>query len=187
MTSSFFVRLSHDYREHHRGRRALLDVSARIQSSAKRAIFSLHRQDTKQAKTLLTEVEKDLRQGMMLCKKVKRLENEGAWRAAQEEAVEAYLFLFWIEHGSLSISKLFTHDPDLVLGGLSDVVGEMARYGVLRATEHDAKAVEALYQEAVRVIDFLLQLDLTGYLRTKFDQAKQHLRKLEDLRYDASK
>ena len=35
-------------------------------------------------------------------------------------------------------------------------------------------------------MDFLLQMDLTGHLRTKVDQAKQHVKKLEEIRYDLS-
>jgi hypothetical protein len=34
------------------------------------------------------------------------------------------------------------------------------------------------------VVENLLRLDLTGYLRQKFDQAKKNLRQLEQILYD---
>jgi hypothetical protein len=34
------------------------------------------------------------------------------------------------------------------------------------------------------IIEFMLDLDLTGYLRTKFDQAKKNLSRLEQMTYD---
>jgi len=63
----------------------------------------------------------------------------------------------------------------------------MARFAVRKATLGDKVSVERLFKSAENMVAFLMSLDSTGYLRTKTDQAKQHLRRLEELRYDISK
>ena len=73
-----------------------------------------------------------------------------------------------------------------MIGGISDAAGEIARYAMLRATARDIKEVDRLYAVAFSIVEMLLALDLTGSLRSKFDQAKQHLRKIEEIRYDLS-
>ena len=80
-----------------------------------------------------------------------------------------------------------TDEPDLVIGGLSDFTGELSRQAVLKATEGDAKTVEKVFLTVRDVIEFLLKMNLTGSLRTKFDQAKHNLRKIEEVRYESSR
>ena len=78
-------------------------------------------------------------------------------------------------------------DPDILIGALSDVVGEYVRRAVMFATDGDRKSVEKLYEESKIIVGFLTSLDLTGSLRSKGDQSRQHLRRLEDIRYDMSR
>lgn len=167
-------------------RRELQGLSSEILNASKRAIFAVHREDRKEAKSLLEHAIKQLKQGWTLVKKQPRVTYEGSWRAAQEEFVEASLVLEYLEKGSVSPVKDVSDDPDIFLGGLSDFTGELVRRAVLLATERKNDEVESLYREVRSVIDFLMQMDLTGTLRTKLDQAKQNLRKLEEVRYDLS-
>jgi hypothetical protein len=60
----------------------------------------------------------------------------------------------------------------------------MVRYGVRQVTLGNADVVSHIHETVSMIIEFLLDLDLTGYVRTKFDQAKKNLSRLEEMSYD---
>jgi predicted translin family RNA/ssDNA-binding protein len=159
-------------------------LSSEILSASKRTIFALHRGDAKGSAAELAGAQSKLKEGKQIVKKEPRIAQEGSWRAAQEEYAEAELFSKYLQSGTVSPVKEIGDDAELFLGGLSDMLGEVVRFAVLRASDGDRLTVEALHADAVEMVGLLLQMDLTGSLRTKVDQAKQHLRKLEEIRYD---
>lgn len=168
-------------------RRALVSLSGQALSAAKQSIFKLQRKDSAGAAADLSRVEQLLREAGKICRRDNGLSHEGVWRAAQEEACEAILVYDFLVKDKLMASKLPTDDPEILVGGLSDFTGELARYAVIKATEGDRAMIEKSYAVALQIIEALLRLDLTGSLRSKFDQAKQHLRKLEEIRYELSR
>ncbi|MFH1078033.1 MAG: hypothetical protein V1745_01970 [Patescibacteria group bacterium] len=168
-------------------RRTLHEHAANLISAAKRSIFALQRDDVTVADTELATAALAFRAGSTLVKKDPALASDGPWQAALEEHCEAMFFHRFVTHGTVEDAELITTDPESVIGGLSDVVGEFARLAVLKATAGDRKAVEALYVAGSRVVGVLLAMDLTGNLRTKFDQSKNALRKLEEIRYELSR
>lgn len=167
-----------------RSRRALQALSSEILSGSKRAIFALHREDGDAAAKELVIAREKLAAGWKLVKQESRIAQEGMWRAAQEEFAEADLFAQYLEKGSVGKVSEVADDPDVFIGALSDLSGELSRRAVLLASKRDAKAVERIFSDVTEIVSFLLQMDLTGSLRTKVDQAKQNLRKLEEIRYD---
>ncbi|MDO8584141.1 MAG: hypothetical protein Q7R83_03105 [bacterium] len=167
-------------------RRRLQALSAEILSGSKRAIFAFHRDDEKKAQAELAIAREKLAEGWGLIKKESRIAQEGMWRAAQEEFAEADLLSQYLADGSVNAVKDVAEDPDIFLGAVSDLTGELVRRAVLLASERKEKEVNTIFRDVQSVVDFLLQMDLTGGLRTKVDQAKQNLRKLEEIRYDLS-
>ncbi|MBM3204920.1 hypothetical protein FJZ48_03000 [Candidatus Uhrbacteria bacterium] len=166
-------------------RRTLQALSAEILSGSKRAIFAFHRGDAAQAKQELASAREKLKEGWKLVKSESRIAQEGMWRAAQEEFAEADLFDQFLSQGMVGKVNGVAEDPDIFLGAVSDLTGELVRRAVLLATEGKEKEVEKIFQGVTEVVEFLLRMDLTGTLRTKVDQAKQNLRKLEEIRYDS--
>ena len=77
-------------------------------------------------------------------------------------------------------------DGDAVLGGLTDCVGEMARKAVQWATKGEYKKIDQALDAGREIVSALMGLNLTGYLRTKLDQAKGALRRIEDVAYDVA-
>lgn len=75
-------------------------------------------------------------------------------------------------------------EPSVYLAGLCDATGELVRWAVRQVTVGNPKAVAGVHETVAGVVEFLLDLDLTGYLRTKFDQAKKNLSRLEEMTYD---
>ena len=78
--------------------------------------------------------------------------------------------------------------PSEYLGGVCDLVGEMGRFAVRRATERDASAVREALASAVAVQAALLALGdaLPRAVGKKLDALRTSVRKLEQLLYELS-
>lgn len=169
-----------------RSRRELQHIASEALAASKRAIFAFHREDPQGAEEQLAFAKNRLKDGLVIVKKIPRIAQEGSWRVAQEEYAEADLLRQYLQKGSLGKVEVITDDPEIYLGGLSDMTGELVRRCVLHATEGDHETVEQIFKDVRFVVEILMEMDLTGNLRTKLDQAKQNLRKLEEIRYDLS-
>jgi predicted translin family RNA/ssDNA-binding protein len=77
-------------------------------------------------------------------------------------------------------------DPDILVSGLADVPGELLRYAIKSATERKFDLTKRCYELAEDIIGEMVTMDLTGYHRQKFDQAKQSLHKLQHVVYEVS-
>lgn len=153
---------------------------------AKRAIFSLHRADQKEAEMKLGEAEAIFKKLHVKYKNDVKTKDEGSYKAAGEEYVEAVLFYQFITTGKIGEVKTFDIDPEVYLAGLCDVPGELYRYAIKAATNKDIKTVKKCSDAAGEIIGELIEFNLTSYLRTKFDQAKLAAQKLEYIVYEAS-
>lgn len=167
-------------------RRQLQALSAEILGTAKRSVFATQRKDEKASmKELATAVMK-IKEVKKLVIKEPRLAGEGMWRAALEEYAEASMYHQAMTTGKVGDVAELPNDPDLYLGALSDCTGELTRSAVLAATERNVKEVKRLTAAVREAVEFMLTLNLTGTMRTKFDQAKSNLRKLEEVAFSLS-
>ena len=183
---ALFKKLKTDYDRYAKERRELIKASSDILTLSKRAIFSLHRDDKKEARGALVKAEATIQSLQPLFKKIPDLEQEGSFRAALEEYIEAQYFSDFLEGKEWKEIEGVLFDADLYIGALSDVTGELVRKATLFATEKKDKEVRRLAQGVRDVVGEFLLFDLTGYLRTKFDQAKNNLRRAEEILYDIS-
>ncbi|OEH74025.1 translin family protein [Cyclospora cayetanensis] len=106
--------------------------------------------------------------------------------AALEEYAEARIFLHFLKTRKLlpfkSLNGLRVEE---FLGGLMDCTGELNRFAVLRATEHDATAVHDCCQFVGTVHEQMILLDLRNSpLRRKYDSLKYTQKRLEALVYE---
>ncbi len=183
-SSATFAKVKTAFEARGLARRELSGTSTEALNASKRAIFALHREDAAGADARLAEASTALAHCAKLLRGFPDLDGEGVFRAALEEYAEARLFAQYVEKGLLGSLEKRLMAPGVYLAGLSDTTGEIVRYALRRATEGDRRAVEHAFRTVEAVIAFLYELDLTGYLRTKFDQAKKNLRALEQMRYD---
>jgi predicted translin family RNA/ssDNA-binding protein len=167
-------------------RREIQQISSDILGASKRAIFAVQRGTKADADGELNGARKLVARGKKVVGTDRRLMSEGAWRAALEEFAEAAMYRDAMFAKIIGIPKEIADDPDVILGALSDVTGECVRSCVLAATRRDMKEVKRLSDIVRDGVAFLLELDLTGPLRQKFDQAKQNLRKVEEIAFDLS-
>lgn len=167
-------------------RRELQGVATLILGASKRCIFATQRADKIVSEKELGVAKASIKKGKALVKREWRLTGEGAWRAALEEYTEASMYHDAIFASRIAEPKEIGEDPDTFIGALSDLTGELTRTCVLAATKRKFKEVERLQELVTTAVEFLLGLDLTGAQRQKFDQAKQNLRKIEEIAFSLS-
>ena len=165
-------------------RRDVIKISGDALHHAKRAIFSMHRGDMKEAQKKIKESETLFKALHKKYSKDTRIKDEGAYKAGLEEYVEAVLLYQFVTKGNIGKITELHVDSEIYLAGLCDVPGELYRYAIRAATNRDIKTVEQCRDMANDVIGELIEFDLTKYLRTKFDQAKQAVNKLEYVVYE---
>ena len=184
VNQKLFQQLKKDFDFYEAERRKLIGVSSEALMKSKQAIFAFHRDDFKSGNSLLSEVEVIFHDLEKKFKQQAELRYEGSYRAALEEYVEAKFFGNFLEGGKIDFIKGLEIDADSYLGGLCDFTGELVRKAVLAATDKNFKKVEELTSGVRDVIGELIKINLTGYLRTKYDQAKNNLRRAEEVLYD---
>lgn len=165
-------------------RREIIALAAKAQNASKRAIFAVQRGDDAGAKAFLAEAEDAFQAIRERAKANARLEHEGSYRAALEEYAEARFVAQLVWKGALSAIEGL--DEESQIGGVCDAVGELVRLMVHAATEGRDDEVRQLKSRLDVLMAGLDAMDYSGYLRTKYDQARSHYRKAEDILYDLS-
>lgn len=183
---AIFSKMKSSHRAHEQVRREVITLSNDALSKSKRAIFAMHRDDVRAATELLTMAAEQFAKAEQRFKKSKSLQYEGAYRAALEEYAEARLFGQYLKTGKIGAIDARAMEPLVYLAGLADTTGEIVRYTLRQVTHNKIDQVVHARDTVEMVIEFMLDLDATGYLRTKFDQAKGNLKRLEDIFYDLS-
>ncbi len=181
---SAFKNVQTKYQAHSRARRELIARSSDALSKSKRAIFALHRDDQKGAQEFLASAAKQFGAIEKTFRSIAELRDEGSYRAALEEYAEGRLFAGFLEHGKIVALEARANAPSIYLAGLADTTGELVRYATRQVTLGHPEVLQEVQETVSMVIEFMLDLDLTGYLRTKFDQAKKNLSRLEQMTYD---
>lgn len=181
---SVFARIQKKYHAQSKARRELVARANDALSKSKRAIFALHRDDHQAAEALLDQATKQFATIEKSFRALPELKEEGSYRAALEEYVEARLFEGYLETGKIVSLDPRASEPSVYVAGLCDATGELVRYATRQVTLGNTSSVARAQETVAMVIEFLMDLDLTGYLRTKFDQAKKNLSRLEQMTYD---
>lgn len=186
LDKKFFAKIKQILLDYAEKRREVIKLAGDAQHLSKQAIFALQRDSNGEADKLLAEAEDIIRKLAKKYQKDEGLFNEGSYRAGLEEFVEAYLFRQCLKNETLSAISDLDVDPDIYIGGIADVPGELARYAVKSATERKFDIVKRCLDQAEEIIGAMIEMNLTGYNRQKFDQAKQSLGKIQQIHYEVS-
>jgi len=115
---------------------------------------------------------------------VSRLAEEGAYKAGVEEYVEAKMFYLVTCGQKVDKIKKVKLSVDSYLGGICDLTGELVRRAINQAAAGKISEVAKIRETISKIMAGLVEFDMTGYLRTKYDQAKTNLRKIEQINYE---
>jgi len=181
--AKFLDKLKNDYSTNEKERRQIISASNNLLFEAKKIIFALQRQELKEAEQRLTALE-GLFQELNQRFGNERLKKEGAYKAAAEEYLEGKTLFLTIKKKKIEPIEGLDFDYEAYLGGVCDLVGELVRYATNQAAKGKFAEVAKIKKEAEEIMAQLIDFDLTGYLRTKYDQARGHLRKLEQMAYE---
>ncbi|MFA6171771.1 MAG: hypothetical protein WCW77_03230 [Patescibacteria group bacterium] len=183
LNKKFIKQLKADYDKHEGERRQIISLSNQVLHDSKRVIFSLHRNDLSIAEVSLKEIEEKL---AYLDKKFghSRLYEEGSFKAGMEEYVEAKMFFYVMSGKKIDKVAKVKIDTESYLGGICDLTGEMVRLAINKASRGQMDEVDKIKGVINEIMAELVLFDMTGYLRTKYDQAKTNLRKIEQIDYD---
>jgi len=177
------AKLKKSYQANELDRRQINAASNNILFEAKNIIFAIQRNDLILAAQKLTALETSL-------KKIEksfgsaRLQKEGSYRAATEEYFEGRSLYDVIKDHRVNPVKAITLTHDDYLGGICDMIGELVRYATNQAASGQFDEAIKIKKLATDIMSQLADFDMTGYLRTKYDQARSHLRKLEQIAYE---
>lgn len=184
LNQKFFQKLLEDYQSYYRLREEALKVCRVVLRSSKQAIFSLHRDNIKEAKKNLDGAENLLLNLEEMFKKQNELKYEGFFNEAAEEFVEAKMFYEFLISGQVDFKSKIKLTAEQYLGGVCDLTGEILRKTVQTAASGELKKIP-LYQKAIdEILGELIKFDLVGKLRSKYDEAKRNLKRAEEILYE---
>ncbi len=183
LEKSLITKLKKDYQTQEKERRQIIRQANDILFQAKKIIFSLHRNNHQEAEQKINQLTKQLKK-MEKDFSPQRLQTEGAFQAAAEEYIEAVCLQAIINEKKIKKIKELNLNHYSYIGGSCDLIGELVRYSTNQASQGNYKLVTKLKKQAQDIMAELANFDFTGYLRTKYDQANGHLKKLEQISYD---
>lgn len=181
---NLFKKLKKEYDDFRRSRREVVRFANDALAKSKQAIFAFHRGNREGGENLLKEAENIFDYLNKKFKKNQAIRQEGALKAAHEEFLEAKFFGKVLQGEKLNFTKNLEISLESYLGALCDLTGELVRSAINKAAAGQAKEVEKIKKIIGDILEELVQFDLTGYLRTKYDQAKHNLKKIEEIYYD---
>lgn len=179
-TTHFISTLAQKLQGEGERRRRIIRDSAEPLHQSKRAIFATLRDEYETAKTLLQEAKNTLLAIQKREGKGGNLHEEGAYRAALEEFVEAHFFLALVLGKPLEPITKITIPTEVYMAGLLDVPGEVYRKVLRLGGTADPVTITALTDALDQIMDTIQTAELTSYLRNKQDQAKHAAHKLEE-------
>jgi predicted translin family RNA/ssDNA-binding protein len=183
LNKKFFTKLREDYKRSDSERRQIISISNGILHDSKRSIFALQRGETKEAEENFAAIEASL-QKMEKSFGFNRNEDEGSYKAAVEEYTEAKMFYYYLSGKKLDKIPEVKLDYDSYVGGICDFTGELVRYATNQAAAGNFEKVAEVKEAIEMVAGELTDFDLGGYLRTKYDQCRNNLRKIEEMAYE---
>lgn len=183
INKNFANKLKKDYLAHNGERRQIISLSNTILHDSKRIIFALHRGDIEGSEKNFLDIEKRIEK---LDKKFgsQRAYEEGSFKAGLEEYVEAKMFYLVLTGKKIDKIKNIKLSFESYLGGICDTTGELVRFAVNQAAKGKTEEVEKIKNIISDIMSELVEFDMTGYLRTKYDQARGNLRKIEQVNYE---
>lgn len=184
--NSLFKRLKKEHDIYAKERGVIITTSREILMLSKKAIFSIHRNNPKDAAKNLADAEQLLTKLQKNVSQDECLQYEGSYLAALEEYVEAKTLVEYLRTGHIPIISHVSIPYDAYLSGLADVTGELLRQMVLQTTTGKTDNLKRYYKTAQEITAALLEFDLTGKLRQKFDETKRNLKSMEQILYDVS-
>lgn len=174
-----FSKLQQEFKSYDDEREKLIKKSRDVLKLSKQVIYAVHRDELKEAEKLVQQIEKEKKQLEDIAAHSSKMLDEGSYRVAIQEYVEALLYFNFVKTGSFGEIKA---SADLFILGLADLPGELVRRAVFLAGKGQVEQVGKIRDEVDKIYGEMLKFDFRdNEIRRKVDGIKYDLRKLEDL------
>ncbi|MFC1774981.1 hypothetical protein ACFLZN_01550, partial [Nanoarchaeota archaeon] len=176
-------KLRKNYEKSDDEREKIIKASRVILKNSKKAIYALHRDNSKKANELLESANDGI-------KKIKKtatpkLLQLGSFQEAQEEFAEASFYYAFVNAKKMPSPKELEVNDEAYLGGVCDLVGELVRTAINASINEEYKKTLQIKNFVALIYEEMLMFDFRNSpLRRKFDAIKYGLDKLEDLILD---
>ena len=169
------------YNKFNQDRSSCLNLSNQLRIIAKMTINLLLRDKLEMANKNLMPMAKLFGDIQAKIKKNPHLYSVAGINEGIEEYIEAVLLLEYIDNQPLSSLDKFKIMPEVYLGGLSDMTGELVRL----ARKHNKQA-KTIHDYIAKIYDSLIPVSITrnSQVRAKLETVGNNLKKLEDIIYD---
>lgn len=159
-------------------------ISNKIRAQSKKAIALLRRENIKESKKEISEVENLFKVVNKIVKKNKAPLNQSFYKEAVEEYIEAITFYNFLTKSKTKIPDFIEAGPEEVISGCCDFTGELVRRAVTEASPGNFQKL-VLYKKTIEnIVEELTRIGFRGKLRQKYDESERNLRKIEDILYD---
>ncbi len=174
-----FSKLQQEFKSYDDEREKLIKKSRDVLKLSKQVIYAVHRDELKEAEKLVQQIEKEKKQLEDIAAHSSKMLDEGSYRIAIQEYVEALLYFNFVKNGNFGEIKA---SADLFILGLADLPGELVRRAVFLAGKGQVEQVGKIRDEVDKIYGEMLKFDFRdNEIRRKVDGIKYDLRKLEDL------
>lgn len=185
--SKYFSKIKEEIESYDGKREEIVKDSNKIVKLSKTVIYSVHRNNIKEAQTVLDEMITLINKLNKEISKNPKLD-VGAYKVAVQEYVEAICYFEYVKNNKLpkhSDIGLEEIDIEYYLLGLCDLAGELSRNAMDSAIKEDIKSVNKVRDFVNSLYDELMLIDLrNSELRRKVDGIRYEVQKLNNLIFD---
>lgn len=162
-------------------REIVIKESRDILKYSKHAIYAIHRNDMKNADSLLKKAAFKIKK----LRKMKQSHSTNAFNSALQEYAEAFCYFGFVKNNKIPTRRELGIDFENYLLGICDLTGELGRRAVNSVIKKRYKEVIKIKEVVEDIYGEFLNFNLrNSELRKKSDSIKWNLKKIEDIVYD---
>ena len=176
-----FAEIGKEIKKLEEQREVLIRKSRDILSLSKQLIYSLHRNELKEASVLADKANKEKKS----LQKMGSFTDTNIDSAAFQEYAEAVTYYEFVKSKTIPSAKSLGISVEDYLLGLCDLTGELVRRAVASVIGKNFKEAEEIKSFVEELYGEFIKFDLrNGELRKKADSIRWNLKKLEEVIYD---
>lgn len=162
----------------------LQKLSDQVRARSKKVIALLRRDNIKEGKKIIIEIEDIIKEINKIFKKNKSLTGQNSYKEGIEEYIEAITFFNFLTKSKKRIPDFVIAEPEEMIGGICDFTGELVRKAITVASIENLKQLSFYGKVVEEIVDELTKIGFRGKLRNKYDEVERNLKKIENILYD---
>ena len=162
----------------------LQKLSDQVRARSKKVIALLRRDNIKEGKKIIIEIEDIIKEINKIFKKNKSLTGQNSYKEGIEEYIEAITFFNFLTKSKKRIPGFVITGPEEMISGICDFTGELVRKAITVASVENFKQLSFYKKVVEEIADELTRIGFKGKLRQKYDEVERNLKKIENILYD---